>query len=135
MDGDFESFKEQVRSAADMVQVISSYVPLKKKGQNYWGCCPFHGEKTPSFAVNPAKSMFYCFGCHEGGDIFKFPYLKNRRQRLRLHAKSKKTASIMLTIWRQNSFRPVLLRLLMARRHWPIWQVVALVTMSLPALA
>lgn len=72
MDGEFESFKEQVRSAADMVQIISSYVPLKKKGQNYWGCCPFHGEKTPSFAVNPGKSMFYCFGCHEGGDIFKF---------------------------------------------------------------
>lgn len=72
MDGDFEGFKEQVRNAADMVQVISGYVPLKKKGQNYWGCCPFHGEKTPSFAVNPAKNMFYCFGCHEGGDIFKF---------------------------------------------------------------
>ena len=69
---DFESFKEQVRSASDIVEVISNYVSLKKRGQNYWGCCPFHGEKTPSFAVNPAKNMFYCFGCHEGGDIFKF---------------------------------------------------------------
>ena len=72
MEGDFENFKEQVRNAVDMVDVISGYVPLKKRGQNYWGCCPFHGEKTPSFSVNPGKSMFYCFGCHEGGDIFKF---------------------------------------------------------------
>ena len=72
MNGDFENFKEQVREAVDMVEIISGYVPLKKRGQNYWGCCPFHGEKTPSFSVNPGKSMFYCFGCHEGGDIFKF---------------------------------------------------------------
>lgn len=72
MDAEFENFKEQVRSAADIVEVISGYVTLKKKGQNFWGCCPFHGEKTPSFAVNPGKNMFYCFGCHEGGDIFKF---------------------------------------------------------------
>ena len=72
MDGEFESFKEQVRGTANIVEVISGYVPLKKRGQNFWGCCPFHGEKTPSFAVNPAKNMFYCFGCHEGGDIFKF---------------------------------------------------------------
>ena len=72
MDGEFESFKEQVRSTANIVEVISGYVPLKKRGQNFWGCCPFDGEKTPSFAVNPAKNMFYCFGCHEGGDIFKF---------------------------------------------------------------
>ena len=72
MDGEFESFKERVRSTANIVEVISGYVPLKKRGQNFWGCCPFHGEKTPSFAVNPAKNMFYCFGCHEGGDIFKF---------------------------------------------------------------
>ena len=72
MDGEFESFKEQVRGTANIVEVISGYVPLKKRGQHFWRCCPFHGEKTPSFAVNPAKNMFYCFGCHEGGDIFKF---------------------------------------------------------------
>ena len=72
MDGEFESFKERVRSTANIVEVISGYVPLKKRGQNFWGCCPFHGEKTPSFAVNPAKNMFYCFGCHDGGDIFIF---------------------------------------------------------------
>lgn len=72
MNGDFENFKEQVRGAADIVEIISGYVALKKRGQNYWGCCPFHGEKTPSFAVNPGKNMFYCFGCHEGGDVFRF---------------------------------------------------------------
>lgn len=72
MDGEFESFKEQVRGTADIVEIVSGYVSLKKRGQNFWGCCPFHGEKTPSFSVNPAKGMFYCFGCHEGGDIFKF---------------------------------------------------------------
>lgn len=72
MSSEYESFKEQVRSTADIVETVSAYVPLKKRGQNYWGCCPFHGEKTPSFTVNPAKNMFYCFGCHEGGDIFKF---------------------------------------------------------------
>lgn len=71
MNGDFENFKEQVRSTADMVEIISGYVPLKKKGQNYWGCCPFHGENAVLFG-EPGKSMFYCFGCHEGGDIFKF---------------------------------------------------------------
>lgn len=69
---EYENFKERVRSTANIVEVISSYVTLKKRGHNYWGCCPFHGEKTPSFAVNPSKNMFYCFGCHEGGDIFKF---------------------------------------------------------------
>ena len=72
MNEEYENFKEQVRSTADIVEVISGYVALKKRGQNYWGCCPFHGEKTPSFSVNPSKNMFYCFGCHEGGDVFKF---------------------------------------------------------------
>ena len=72
MSVDFNDFKEQVRSSADIVDVISGYVALKKRGHNFWGCCPFHGEKTPSFAVNPEKNMFYCFGCHEGGDVFKF---------------------------------------------------------------
>ena len=69
---DFENFKEQVRAAADIVEVVSSYVTLKKRGNRYWGCCPFHGEKTPSFTVTPGRNMFFCFGCHEGGDVFKF---------------------------------------------------------------
>ncbi len=72
MSADFNDFKEQVRSHADIVEVVSGYVALKKRGRNFWGCCPFHGEKTPSFSVNAEKNMFYCFGCHEGGDVFKF---------------------------------------------------------------
>ena len=72
MSVDFNDFKEQVRGSADIVDVVSGYVALKKRGHNFWGCCPFHGEKTPSFSVNPEKNMFYCFGCHEGGDVFKF---------------------------------------------------------------
>jgi len=69
---EYDNFKEQVRTAADIVEVISGSVALKKKGSKYWGCCPFHGEKTPSFSVDIEKGFFYCFGCHEGGDVFKF---------------------------------------------------------------
>ncbi|MCD8198684.1 MAG: DNA primase [Phascolarctobacterium sp.] len=72
MSEEFETFKERVRDSADIVEVISNYVALKRRGRNFWGCCPFHGEKTPSFAVNPEKNMFYCFGCHTGGDVFNF---------------------------------------------------------------
>ena len=55
-----------------MVEIISEYVPLKKRGGSFWGCCPFHGEKTPSFSVTPDKNFFYCYGCHVGGDVFTF---------------------------------------------------------------
>ena len=68
----FANFKEQVRKEADIVKVISTYVPLKKKGGRYWGCCPFHGEKTPSFTVDENKGLFHCFGCGVGGDVFSF---------------------------------------------------------------
>ena len=64
--------KEQVRIHANLVEVVSGYVALKKKGRKHWGCCPFHGEKTPSFTVDEEKGFFYCFGCHEAGDVFKF---------------------------------------------------------------
>jgi len=68
-----ESTKEQIRAASDIVEIIQSYIgPLKKNGANFTGLCPFHREKTPSFNVNPSKQMFYCFGCHKGGDVFKF---------------------------------------------------------------
>lgn len=67
-----KEFVEQVRSAADIVKIISSYVSLKRKGDRYWGCCPFHHEKTPSFSVKPDDGFFYCFGCHAGGNVFKF---------------------------------------------------------------
>ena len=66
------SFAEKVKQQADIVRVIGEYVRLRKTGQNFTGLCPFHQEKTPSFSVHPVKQMFYCFGCHEGGDVFKF---------------------------------------------------------------
>lgn len=72
MSGMFDDFKEQVRSQANIVEIISEYVPLKKRGGSFWGCCPFHGEKTPSFSVTPDKNFFYCYGCHIGGDVFTF---------------------------------------------------------------
>lgn len=63
---------EEVRARANIVDVIGSYVKLQKKGTSYFGLCPFHGEKTPSFSVAPNKQMFYCFGCGMGGDVIKF---------------------------------------------------------------
>ncbi len=63
---------EQIKDANDLVAVISEHVPLKKKGQNYWGCCPFHNEKTASFSVSPEKGFYYCFGCHASGNVIKF---------------------------------------------------------------
>ena len=57
---------------SDIVEIISSYVPLKKAGRNFKGPCPFHHEKTPSFIVNPAKQIFHCFGCHVGGNVIGF---------------------------------------------------------------
>ena len=71
-DGRMDEFVEQVRSQSDIVQVVQGYVSLKKKGNRFWGCCPFHNEKTPSFSVVPDKGFFYCFGCHAGGNVFKF---------------------------------------------------------------
>ena len=69
---DMDEFVERVRSQSDILTVVSAYVPMKKKGNRYWGCCPFHQEKTPSFSVVPDKGFFYCFGCHVGGNVFKF---------------------------------------------------------------
>jgi DNA primase len=63
---------EQVRAASDIVDVIGSYLPLKRAGANFLALCPFHKEKTPSFNVNPNRQIFHCFGCHKGGDVFKF---------------------------------------------------------------
>src|SRR5258706_584887 len=64
--------REQIRAASDIVDVIGSYLPLKRAGANFSALCPFHKEKTPSFSVNPHKQIFYCFGCHKGGDVFTF---------------------------------------------------------------
>jgi DNA primase len=63
---------DQIRNAVDIVEYIGSIVRLKKRGKDYLGLCPFHNEKTPSFTVSPAKQLFYCFGCHRGGDVVKF---------------------------------------------------------------
>ncbi|MBU6401875.1 MAG: DNA primase [Verrucomicrobia bacterium] len=63
---------EQVRAANDIVEVIGSYLPLKRAGANFVTLCPFHKERTPSFNVNPQRQIFHCFGCHKGGDVFRF---------------------------------------------------------------
>ncbi|MCK4244351.1 MAG: DNA primase [Candidatus Omnitrophica bacterium] len=67
-----ERILEEVREANDIVEVISSHLPLKKSGKNYKSLCPFHSEKTASFIVNPEKQIFHCFGCSAGGNIFTF---------------------------------------------------------------
>ncbi len=73
MKGQFhDNQAELVRNSVDIVDVVSEYVPLKPNGQNHWGCCPFHSEKTPSFSVHAQKQIFHCFGCKAGGDVFDF---------------------------------------------------------------
>ena len=67
-----EDIIEEVRSRNDIVDVISTYVPLKKKGSSYFGLCPFHNEKSPSFSVSRDKQMYYCFGCGAGGNVYTF---------------------------------------------------------------
>lgn len=62
----------EVKSRLDIVEVISDYVALRKSGQTYWGRCPFHNEKTPSFSVSPERQTFHCFGCGKGGDVITF---------------------------------------------------------------
>ena len=70
--GDRSDAVEAVRAAADLVEVVSGYVALKKSGARWRGLCPFHSEKTPSFYVDADKQLYYCFGCSSGGDVFKF---------------------------------------------------------------
>ncbi len=67
-----DDFIEQVRSANDITELIGEQVRLERRGQNWWGLCPFHAEKTPSFSVSPDKQMYYCFGCHASGTVFNF---------------------------------------------------------------
>jgi DNA primase len=64
--------REQIRAASDIVEVIGASLPLKRAGTDFVALCPFHREKTPSFHVSPSKQMYYCFGCHKGGDVFRF---------------------------------------------------------------
>ena len=73
-----QSFIDDLRLQADIVQVVQEYVSLKRVGATYKGLCPFHGEKSPSFHVNKEKGFFHCFGCLAGGDVFKFLELQEK---------------------------------------------------------
>ena len=72
MDANFERWLEDLRGRVSLEEVVSEYVPLKQKGRRYWGCCPFHNEKTASFSVDTESQLFYCFGCHKGGTVINF---------------------------------------------------------------
>ena len=63
---------ERIRNTADIYDIVAQYVDLKKRGRNYFGLCPFHSEKTPSFSVAPDKQIYHCFGCGAGGNVFSF---------------------------------------------------------------
>ncbi len=65
-------FKDKLKEANDIVSVVSKYCTVTKKGKNYWTCCPFHHEKTPSFSINEVEQYYHCFGCGEKGDVFSF---------------------------------------------------------------
>ena len=67
-----QDFKLRLKEANDIVDVIGKYITLTKKGKNYWACCPFHHEKTPSFSISESEQYFHCFGCGEKGDVFSF---------------------------------------------------------------
>ena len=68
---DFQ-FMQELKQKNDIVEVIAGYTALDKKGNTHWACCPFHHEKTPSFAVNQAEQFYHCFGCGVSGDVVKF---------------------------------------------------------------
>ena len=74
------NFTDELRARLSIVDVVGRRVPLVKKGQNYWGCCPFHNEKTPSFSVNEEKGFYHCFGCGEHGDIISFTMKSNNME-------------------------------------------------------
>ena len=63
---------EQIKARTDILEIVSDFVQLKQRGRNYFGLCPFHEEKTPSFSVNPSLGIFHCFGCGKGGNAVTF---------------------------------------------------------------
>ena len=73
----YSNFTDELRARLSVLDIVGRVVPLTRKGQNYWGCCPFHNEKTPSFSVNEEKGFYHCFGCGEHGDIISFTMKHN----------------------------------------------------------
>ena len=113
---------EEVRMKNDIVDVVSQYVKLNKRGSTYFGLCPFHNEKTPSFSVTPAKQMYYCFGCGAGGNVFNFvmeyenytfgealKHLADRAggsfRRLNIPEKQRRKQNVGLPFWRSISLQ------------------------------
>ena len=96
-------FIEEVRQANDIVSVISEYVVLKRRGRNFWACCPFHNEKTASFSVAADKGFFYCFGCHASGDVFKFIMLKENISFADAVARLAERAHIVLPVMEKSA--------------------------------
>ena len=72
MKGFDNKFLDELKAKSDIVEVVSKYMPLESRGGNFWGRCPFHHEKTPSFCINPVDQFYYCFGCHKAGDVIRF---------------------------------------------------------------
>ena len=72
MGGVDQEFLRELKEKVNIVEVAESYVTLEKRGATYWACCPFHHEKTPSFAINEAGQYYHCFGCGESGDVIRF---------------------------------------------------------------
>ena len=93
---------EDVRAASDILSVVQSYVTLKKRGQNYFGLCPFHQENTPSFAVNPGRQIFRCFGCGRGGNVFAFIMEMERVSFVEAVRVLAERAGIELPAWRSE---------------------------------
>ena len=72
MEKNFYDFVQELKEKNDLVDVIGSYIKLERRGYNYWACCPFHHEKTPSFSINAADRYYHCFGCGVSGDVLGF---------------------------------------------------------------
>ena len=84
-----EEDKNKVRDATDLVALVQETVELKPRGGNdLWGCCPFHGEKTPSFHVIPSTQVWHCFGCDQGGDAFTYVMMRESLSFSRVHTLS-----------------------------------------------
>lgn len=69
---DYTTTTDEIKARLDITDIIGEYVNLTRRGRDWWGLCPLHDEKTPSFSVSPGKQIFHCFGCNQGGDIFDF---------------------------------------------------------------